>query len=281
MRKEVRTVCYDEELHITAYHFEGIKQPFVNHFHEYYVIGFVEDGKRILSCRNKEYTIEKGNVVLFHPGDNHGCVQSDSGTFDYRGFHIEKNIMINLMEEITGERKLPGFSKNVIFDEELMRYLCLLHQLVMSGSNEFAKEEYLLLMFSLLIERYGQPFAHCIPDCREEIEKACIFLQENYTERIYLEQICKYASLSKTTLIRAFTKSKGVTPYRYLENIRIHEAKKLLEQGVSPLDAAMQTGFSDQSHFTNYFNQFIGLPPGVYRDIFLKTANGGAKNSGK
>ena len=34
----------------------------------------------------------------------------------------------------------------------------------------------------------------------------------------------------------------------------------------------METGFSDQSHFTNYFSRFIGLAPGVYRDIFSDRA---------
>jgi transcriptional regulator GlxA family with amidase domain len=66
-----------------------------------------------------------------------------------------------------------------------------------------------------------------------------------------------------------------------LENIRINEAKKLLEQGVPPVDAALQTGFSDQSHFTNFFNMFIGLAPGIYRDIFIKNTDGGWKNNGK
>ena len=50
MKKEVRTVVYDDELRIEAYRFEGIVQPFPNHFHEYYVIGFMEDGERVLSC---------------------------------------------------------------------------------------------------------------------------------------------------------------------------------------------------------------------------------------
>ena len=57
MKKEVRTVVYDDELRIEAYRFEGIVQPFPNHFHEYYVIGFMEDGERVLSCKNQEYTI--------------------------------------------------------------------------------------------------------------------------------------------------------------------------------------------------------------------------------
>lgn len=39
-------------------------------------------------------------------------------------------------------------------------------------------------------------------------------------------------------------------------------------KGFPPALAALQTSFSDQSHFTNYFNRFIGLTPGAYREIF-------------
>lgn len=98
---------------------------------------------------------------------------------------------------------------------------------------------------------------------------------------IYLDQICHLEGLSKSTLLRAFTKSKGVTPYSYLQNIRIGEAKKLLEQGLPPVEAALQTGFSGQSHFTNYFNRYIGLAPGVYREIFLMKENSEDKKQGK
>ena len=73
---------------------------------------------------------------------------------------------------------------------------------------------------------------------------------------------------------------KGVTPYRYLETIRINEAKKLLSEGVPPVEAAIRTGFSDQSHFTNYFNQFIGLAPGTYREIFSEKDGDGSVGRG-
>ncbi len=270
MKKETRTVVYDDALRIEAYRFDGIVQPFPNHFHEHYVIGFVEDGERYLSCKNKKYNIERGSIVLFNPGDNHACVQSDNGTFDYRGFNISKSIMLDLAEEITGKQELPGFSKNVIYDDEIVCYLRPLHEMVMNGVSDFGKEETLLFLISALIQNYGQPFENCVPKCPQEIEKACEFIRQHYNERIYLDQICHYAGLSKSTLLRAFTKSKGVTPYRYLETIRINEAKALLGKGVQPVEAAMQTGFSDQSHFTNYFNSFIGLAPGVYRDIFFE-----------
>jgi len=171
---------------------------------------------------------------------------------------------------VTGKRQLPGFSRNVVCDEEAICYLRPLHEMVMNGVGEFGKEESLLFLISTLIQNYGQPFESCIPECRQEIEKACEFIDKHFTERIYLDQICRHAGLSKSTLLRAFTKAKGVTPYRYLETVRINEAKKLLQQGVPPLEAAMQTGFSDQSHFTNYFSSFIGLAPGVYREIFFE-----------
>lgn len=87
------------------------------------------------------------------------------------------------------------------------------------------------------------------------------------------------AGLSKSALLRAFTRTKGITPYRYLQTVRVEAAKKLLEQGSPLIDAALQTGFSDQSHFTRSFSMFIGMAPGLYRDIFKdKSDKEDAKN---
>lgn len=110
MKKETRTVVYDQELGIEAYRLEGIVQPFPNHFHEHYVIGFVEAGQRVLSCQNREFVVGRGSILLFNPGDNHACVQSDGGDLDYRGFNISRQVMLELAEEITGKRELPAFS---------------------------------------------------------------------------------------------------------------------------------------------------------------------------
>lgn len=268
MKKEIRTICYDEELHFEAYHFEGIMQAFPNHFHDYYVIGFIEKGTRLLSCKNKEYTVKPGMILLFNPNDNHSCTPYDGEPLDYCGLNISPETMLSLAEEVTGKKTLPGFSVNVVRNKELNRYVRTLHKMIMDGSKEFEKEEMLLFLLSELIGQYGQPFDKCLPECREEIESACTFMEQNFEEPITLEDLCKCSNLSKSTLLRAFTKSKGITPYRYLQAVRIGKAKKLLEKGVSPADAAIQTGFADQSHFSNFFNTFIGLSPAAYQRIF-------------
>lgn len=276
----MRIACYDEELHIEAYYFEGIVQPFPNHFHDYYVIGCIEAGTRCLSCKDKEYVIEPGDILLFNPGDNHSCTQCDGKTLNYKALNISKEVMLSLAEEITGEKNLLGFSEHVIRDGELQFYLRALHQMIMEsrphsgaadcmkGSREFEKEEILLFLISELIAGYGQPFEKCIAESREEIELACAYMEQHFEEPVTLEDLCTCSHLSKSTLLRAFTKSKGVTPYRYLQAIRIDRAKKLLEQGVCASDAAMRTGFADQSHFTNFFHTFIGLSPAAYGRIF-------------
>lgn len=271
MKKEIRTVCYDEVLQIEAYRLQGIVQPFPNHFHDHYVFGFVESGSRLLSCNQRDYQLEQGNIILFNPGDTHSCVQNDGGTLDYRGLNIPKRVMGQFTKEITGAESLPHFSEAIIRNDELGCYLRPLHQMIMAGSDEFEKDELLFFLLSTLLKHYSQPSPQTVPECREEVARACAYIDAHFTEAVSLEQICSAAGLSKSTLLRAFTKARGITPYRYLETLRINAAKRLLEEGMAPVDVSIQTGFSDQSHFTNFFSKFIGLAPGVYRDIFGHT----------
>ena len=83
-----------------------------------------------------------------------------------------------------------------------------------------------------------------------------------------LEQLSALAGLSKYHLLRCFPRQKGITPYRYLETVRVNRARALLEQGAAPLDAALRAGFADQSHFNHFFKILTGLTPSQYRAVF-------------
>ncbi len=266
MKDGIREIYYDEELNIEAYRFAKICQTFPNHFHNYYVIGLVEEGIRKLCCFNREYTLTKGDIVLFNPNDNHGCVQCD-GLFSYKGFNIPKYTMTRLVEEITGEKNLFRFYNNVIRDDYIEKYINLLYNTIINGSADFEKEETMLLLISVIIEKYGCPFLNFVDDYNK-IKRACLFIDENYEKHITLNQLCEHSGMSKSTLLRTFTKFKGVTPYRYIQAVRISKAKELLKNGVPLADAAIITGFSDQSHFSNFFHAFMGFSPSVYGHMF-------------
>ena len=67
IKDERRSAVYDDELHLEAYRFEGIVQPFPAHFHEHYVLGLVERGERRLSCCGKELPLRAGDLLLLNP----------------------------------------------------------------------------------------------------------------------------------------------------------------------------------------------------------------------
>jgi len=272
MKQEIRTVKYDAQLKVEAYHFQGIMQKFPNHFHEYYVIGFIEKGQRFLSCKNNEYTIEPGDLLLLNPRDNHACEQIDGKTLDYRCINIKPEIMSNVIFEITGKEYLPYFTSQVVFHSELVAVLRELHQMIMEEEKDFRKEEIFFFLLEQLIEEYTeQEVPAGNTEQSTEVRAICEFLENHYMENITLDDLCKLTGLSKYYLLRSFTKQKGISPYSYLETIRVDKAKKMMEQGVLPIDVALQTGFTDQSHFSNFFKKFIGLTPKQYMNIFKDT----------
>jgi AraC-like DNA-binding protein len=269
MQQEERTVCFDEELGIEAYRFKGIMQKFPNHFHEYYVIGFIESGRRRLSCKNKEYVIGTGDMLLFNPRDNHTCEQIDGKTLDYRCINIKPEIMSATVYEITGKNYLPEFSQNVAYESEQVVLLKELHQMLLKQCIDFAKQETFYFLMAQLLAAYTKSIKTEINNVSEDIQRVCTYIEGNFTTLITLGDLSKVAGLNKYTLLRSFTKERGITPYQYLETIRVNYAKNLLEQGVEPINAAGQAGFTDQSHFTKFFKNFIGTTPKQYQNIFI------------
>lgn len=274
MENNIKTVKYDNTLKIEAFCFEGIIQPFPNHFHNYYTFGFVKSGERTLICNNSEYLIKEGDMLFLNPKDCHTCKQKDNGSFSYFGLNINKEVMALTAKDFIGVKNLPVFLKNVIQSKETAQCFCNLYDAVVVNSDEFKKEENFLLFISHIIQNYTKSLSLNSKDCRLEIETVCNYMENNYRQKLSLNALCKVSGLKKSTLLRYFIKQKGITPYRYLESIRINAAKTLLEKGYSSLGAAVETGFFDQSHFANCFSATFGFAPKIYKENFLNKAKG-------
>jgi AraC-like DNA-binding protein len=265
---EKRTVHFDSDLELEAYHFEGIMQKFPNHFHEHYVIGFVESGRRFLVCKNKEYTINAGDLLLFNPLDAHACEQIDGKTLDWRCLNIEKEVMRRITREITGDDSPPVFTTTVAAGSDAVPALRELHESIMHETKDFDKEENLYFLLEQLIADYTQPVTEALPQAGKEILASCDYMENHHADNITLADLGRVSGLNKYALLRSFTIQKGITPYQYLSTIRVNHAKRLLEAGVPLVEAAFQAGFTDQSHFTRFFKTFIGLTPKLYQNLF-------------
>ncbi|MBH5316212.1 AraC family transcriptional regulator [Paenibacillus sp. GSMTC-2017] len=272
MIDEIRTIYLDSDLDVEAYRFKGIMHKFPAHFHDYYVIGFIEAGQLALVCKSQQYIVNSGDLVLFNPYDTHSCEQLDGKTLDYRSINVKPDVMKKIAIEITGNENLPFFKQSVVYQSELVFNLKELHLKISQDETQLKKEELFLYFMEELIETYSDQTNQLqLAETSFEIKTMCTYLDENYTKQITLNDLSQLTGWSKFHLLRSFTKEMGISPYSYLETIRINHAKKLLEQGLKPIEVAFLTGFSDQSHLTKFFKRQIGLTPKQYMRIYLNT----------
>lgn len=267
--QEQRHVYYDSDLKIEAYNLSGVVQKFPNHFHEYYVIGFIEGGRRHLWCKNQEYEVSAGDLILFNPRDNHYCAPIDGEPLDYRAVNIQSEVMEQAVKEITGQQFIPHFTQNVVFHSDITQSVAALYHAILHRSLKLEKEEALFFLLEQVIQEFSTPFKEEDVLAQDErIQALCGYMEEHFAENITLDDLLSMTPFGKSYLLRSFTKQLGVSPYRYLQTIRLDKSKKFLEQGIPPVEAAAMAGFSDQSHFTHFFKEFIGLTPRQYQKIF-------------
>ena len=267
--QEQRHVYYDRDLKIEAYNLSGIVQKFPNHFHEFYVIGFVEGGSRHLWCKAQEYDLTAGDLILFNPHDNHYCAPLGGEILDYRAVNIPPDVMEKAASEITGKNFIPHFTQNVVYQSDITQSLGRLYDAILKGGPRMEREEAFFFLLHQVLEDYAAPFDEAeLIQPNPQVQMLCSYMDEHFSENITLDDLLTMTSFGKSYLIRSFTRQVGVSPYRYLQTVRLGRAKKFLEQGVPPIDASDMAGFSDQSHFTNFFRDFTGLTPKQYQRIF-------------
>lgn len=98
------------------------------------------------------------------------------------------------------------------------------------------------------------------------------FVTENYGEEIEVTDMAEHVLLSVSQLQREFSKNFGITPNRYLREVRVGVVRHLLESSDLPLSTiATDCGFYDQSHMTRQFKSTTGLTPLKYRQRFRAT----------
>ena len=265
---EERHVYFDEDLRIEAYSLHNIMQAFPNHFHSFYVIGYIESGWRHVVCKGCDYDLGSGSLVIFNPQDNHQCSPINNMPLYYRAINIDRKIMEQFAYETTGKGLHPYFSQNVIFDSDIVLSLARLYDLIVEKAPRLEKEEAFCFLLEQLILQFCDETVQEPSEEREDFLELQEYFAQHYSENISLEQLANMYGFSKSYLVRSFTRKMGISPYRYLQNVRIEKAKKLLQDGNQSVSIALDCGFSDQSHFANTFKRFIGLTPSQYGQIF-------------
>jgi AraC-like DNA-binding protein len=93
-------------------------------------------------------------------------------------------------------------------------------------------------------------------------------MDNNYKREITLADVAKYVYLSESYFAHAFKEAFGISPKRYLLNIRVETSKKLLaDTDMKISDVALSVGFSSQQRYNDIFRKFENITPLKYRKI--------------
>lgn len=102
-----------------------------------------------------------------------------------------------------------------------------------------------------------------------------IWLTRHFRESGAVAGAVKHSRLAERTLKRRFKAVTGLALIDYLQNLRIEEAKRLLESSNrSADDVSADVGYQDASFFRRLFNRRTGLTPARYRRMFQPIRRG-------
>jgi len=95
------------------------------------------------------------------------------------------------------------------------------------------------------------------------------WLAGHFKESAAVRRVVKKANIPERTLKRRFKMATGATLIDYLQNLRIEEAKRLLESGHMPVEEiSVIVSYEDASFFRRLFKRRTGLTPSEYRRMF-------------
>jgi transcriptional regulator GlxA family with amidase domain len=103
----------------------------------------------------------------------------------------------------------------------------------------------------------------------EPIKKAQVFIEDNFQNKITVDEIASMLALSRRNLERRFKKATSNTVVEYMQRVKIEAAKMSLESSRENVNEVMyKVGYNDTKAFRNTFKRITGMSPGQYRNKY-------------
>jgi AraC family transcriptional regulator of arabinose operon len=109
------------------------------------------------------------------------------------------------------------------------------------------------------------------PKCDRRLLLVLMLVEDNMRGQLVIRDLAAAVNLSTGRLAHLFKSEVGVSPQRYLNDIRMEKAKELLENGMlSGKEIAAEVGIPNASRFCRAFKARYGATPNEYRKTHLR-----------
>lgn len=139
-------------------------------------------------------------------------------------------------------------------------------------SQLYIKSSLLYILAALSEHNLFTPTEKNLDKRVESIKTALTYMKEHYQEKIYISDLAGEVNLNEQYFCRLFKKALGHSPMEYLNEYRIKQSRRLLEEtGLSVTDICLECGFNNLGNFLREFRRHTGTTPLQYRKCFEKS----------
>jgi AraC-like DNA-binding protein len=243
-----------------------VTHRYARHAHETYTLGLIEDGVEEFHHGGTLLRAGRGTVALLNPEVVHTGQAGVPEGWSYRVLYPAVSVVQEVSAELGAGRGTPHFPRTVVDDARSAGLVRAAH-LAAEHGDMLASSSLLHAALTGLLRghaRNGGRF-RAPPTSRPAVRTALDLLHEQLTDPPTLDELARATGLGPYALLRAFRAETGLPPHAYLNQLRVRLARRLLDSGVPPADAAASAGFADQAHLTRHFKRVVGVPPGAYQ----------------
>lgn len=106
-----------------------------------------------------------------------------------------------------------------------------------------------------------------LPHNHSRISDVIKYIDDHYAEKLTLESLAEIAYLSKYYFLRTFVAQVGLSPYQYINSVRLTRAKALLDNTtMSVEEIGWAVGYGGAKNFIRSFKNATGQTPKQYRN---------------
>lgn len=232
------------------------------HRHDTYGIGVTLAGVQSFHYRGAHRSSLPGRVIVLHPDEMHDGHAGTEAGFRYRMLYIPPA----LIQDILGGRPLPFIPGGITMDHWLAAAVTRLLRHFDEPPESLEEDDGLYDLTAALCRAAGRRTRQRPVDYAAT-RRARELINSAAGQSLTLAQLEAVAGNNRWRLSRDFRALYGTSPYRYLTMRRLDRVKRLIEQGHSLSEAALEAGFADQSHMTRRFTDAFGIPPGRWVNL--------------
>lgn len=136
-------------------------------------------------------------------------------------------------------------------------------------SQLYIKSSLLYLLATLSSHGLFMPTGKNFNKRVESIKTTLTYIKENYQDKIYIADLAGQVNLNEQYFCRLFKKAIGSSPIEYLNEYRIKQAKRLLEETDLPvMEVCLECGYNNLGNFLREFRKYTETTPLQYRKHF-------------